>query len=58
MYLCKLQFICNLVCSVVEWLKRRDRDRHGLGSKPTRAILLCPWKRHFAALFPLGSLGK
>ena len=24
----------------------------GLGSKPTRAILLCPWKRHFTALFP------
>ena len=34
--------------SVVEWLKRRDCDRHGLGSKPTRATLLCPWERHFA----------
>ena len=41
----------NLVGSVVEWLKRRDRDRNGLGSKPTRAILLSPWKRHFTALF-------
>ena len=28
--------------SVVEWLKCRARDQHGLGSKPTRAILLCP----------------
>ena len=25
---------------------------HGLRSKPTHAILLCPWKRHFTALFP------
>ena len=27
-------------------------DQHGLGSKPTRAILLCPWERHFTALSP------
>ena len=33
-------------------LERRNCDRHGLGSKPTRAILLCPWKRHFTALSP------
>ena len=39
-----------IVGSVVEWLKRRDRDQHGLGSKPTRAILLCPWERLFTAL--------
>ena len=38
--------------SVVEWLKRRARDQHGLGSKPTRAILLCPWEKHFTALSP------
>ena len=25
-------------------------DQHGLGSKPIRAILLCPWERHFTAL--------
>ena len=31
-----------IVGSVVEWLKRRARDQHGLGSKTTRAILLCP----------------
>ena len=37
---------------MVEWLKRRARDQHGLGSKPTHAILLCPWERHFTALFP------
>ena len=34
---------------MVEWLKGRTRDQHGLGSKPTRAILLCPWERHFTA---------
>ena len=38
--------------SVVEWLKRRDRDRHGLSLKPTRAILLCLWEQHFTALSP------
>ena len=35
--------------SVVEWLKHWTDDQHGLGSKPTCAILLCPWKRHFTA---------
>ena len=39
----------NVVGSVVEWLKRPDCDRTDLGSKPTRAILLCPWERHFTA---------
>ena len=43
------------VGSVVEWLKRRTRDQHGLGSKPTRAVLLCPRERHFTALFPAWS---
>ena len=42
----------SFVGNVVEWLKRRDRNRHGLGSKPTRVILLCPWERHFTALSP------
>ena len=42
----------TLVGCVVEWLKRRTRDQHGLGSKPTRAILLCPWQRHFTAYSP------
>ena len=27
-------------------------DQHGLGSKPTRAILLCHWERYFMALSP------
>ena len=40
------------VGSVVEWSKRRAHDQHGLGSKPTRAILLCPWERHFTAHSP------
>ena len=40
------------VGSVVEWLKRRTRDQHDLGSKHTRAILLCPWERHFTAYSP------
>ena len=30
------------VGSVVEWLKRRTRDQHGLDSKPACPILLCP----------------
>ena len=33
-----------------EWLKHRARGQPGLGSKPTRAILLCPWERHFKVL--------
>ena len=37
---------------VVEWLKRRARDQQNLGSNPTRAILLCPWERYFAAHSP------
>ena len=47
-------FIVNRrkVGSVVEWLKHRTDDQHGLGSKPTRAILLCPWERHFTAFSP------
>ena len=40
----------EIVGSVVEWLKRRARVQHSLDSKPTRAILLCPWERHFSAL--------
>ena len=38
--------------SVVEWLKHRTDNQHGLGSKPTYAILLCPWERHFTAFCP------
>ena len=37
---------------MVDWLKRHAHNQHGPGSKPTRAILLCPWERHFAALSP------
>ena len=33
-------------------LKRRAYDQHGMDSKPTRVILLCPWERHFTALSP------
>ena len=40
------------VGSVVEWLKHRADDQHCLGSKPTCAILLCPWERRFTALSP------
>ena len=46
----KLEVHKKIVGSVVEWLKRRDCDRPGLGSKPTPAILLCPWERHLTAL--------
>ena len=37
----------NYVGSMVEWLKRRDCGRHGLGSKSILAILLSPWETHF-----------
>ena len=47
-----------IVLSVVEWLKRRDRDQHGLGSKPIRSILLCPWERHFTAHSPTSWSGQ
>ena len=36
----------------VQCIKHRTDDQHGLGSKPTCAILLCPWERHFTALSP------
>ena len=42
----------KVVGSVVEWLKRRAHNQNGLGSKLTRAILLCPWERHFTPLSP------
>ena len=47
-------FLVNyiFVGSVFEWLNRRSRNQHGLGSKPTRAILLCFWERHFTAHSP------
>ena len=37
---------------MVKWLKCCAQDQHGLSSKPTYAILLCPWERHFMALSP------
>ena len=42
----------SVISSVVEWLKRRARDQHGLGSKPTCAILLCLWERYFTVPSP------
>ena len=37
---------------MVEWLKRWACDQHSLSSKPTRAMLLCPWERHFMGYSP------
>ena len=37
---------------MVDWLKCPAYDQHNLGTKPTRAILLCSWERHFMALSP------
>ena len=45
-------WLCAHLLIVVEWLERHDCDRHGLGSKPTLAILLRPLRRHFTALSP------
>ena len=39
-------------CRVIEWLKRRAYGQYGVSSKPTRAILLCPWERHVTAHSP------
>ena len=36
----------------LKWLKCQACDQHSLGSKPTHAILLYSWERHFTALSP------
>ena len=46
----KLWFVDRFIGSKVEWLERRDCNRHGPGSEPTCDTLLCPWERHFTAL--------
>ena len=43
---------------VIKWLKHHDGDQHGLSSKPTRTILLCPWERLFMTLSLLGGLAN
>ena len=43
---------CSFSLGVVECLKRRAYDQHGVASKPTRSFMLCPWERHFTALSP------
>ena len=48
----KVLFYLVEIGSVVEWLKHRTDDQHGLGSKPICAILLCSWERHFTAFSP------
>ena len=50
-YCCPLE-IFYFVDSVIEWLDHSAYDQHGISSKLTHAILLCPWERHFTALFP------
>ena len=46
------------VAGVVEWLVRRECDRRGLGSKPTRGIMLRSWKDTLQHFPLLGGLGK
>ena len=41
-----------MVGSMIECLKSQTHDQHNLGSKPTHAILLCTWERHFTAYSP------
>ena len=41
-----------------EWLERRVRDQHGLGSKPTRAVLLGLGKDTLRHIPLLGGPGK
>ena len=48
-----LQIVTNIsiyVGSMVKWLENCAYDQHDLGSKPTCAILLCSWERHFMVL--------
>ena len=47
-----------VVGSVDDWLERRNCDQHGLGSKPTRAILFSSGERHFTTFFLLSNLSK
>ena len=47
-----LKYAFTFVGSVVKWLEHCACDQHDLGLKPTHAILLCSWERHFAALSP------
>ena len=55
-----LPIVLNVTCAnsgampnaLVCQFKHRTDEQHGLGSKPTYAILLCPWERHFTALSP------
>ena len=49
---CNCQQHGQVAGNVVKWLKCRARDQHGLSSKPTHAILLCPWERYFMAHSP------
>ena len=44
--------------NMVKWLKHQACDQHSLSSKPTHAILLCPWERHFTCLVVLASSSK
>ena len=44
--------VCAAEMALPPALTRRTDDQHGLGSKPTCVILLCPWERHFTALSP------
>ena len=46
------EFISQLNKQRSQVIGRRCFDRHGLGSKPTCAILLYPWERYFTALSP------
>ena len=45
------QQLSQIVCCY-KWLKCWGCDQHGLSSKPTCTILLCPWERHFTTHSP------
>ena len=47
-----------LVGELAAWLKHWTDDQHSLGSKPTCAILLCPWERHLQHFPLLSGLDK
>ena len=37
---------------MIKWLRCSAYDQHGVSSKPTQVIPLCPWERHFTTFFP------
>ena len=53
-----IKYCHNNIGSMIESLEHCICDQHVLGSKPTNAILLCLWERHFPCLVVLANSSK